>query len=201
MKLQLPENIVTERLILQRLRYEDAEEIFYTYASKPEATRFVSWPTHQTIGDTRSFLMYAHSAWEAGTDYSYSIRLRGSNRLVGSFGIMNDTGKIQFGYILSPTQWNRGYATEVCVQMMTLLKKERGLYRVGTFVDIENEASVKVLKKSGLQEEARLPKWFRFVNQGNAPRDCILFVLPLSLDATIPSDKGDEQTGLHHRSL
>jgi RimJ/RimL family protein N-acetyltransferase len=178
MKLRLPEKITTERLVIQRLRYEDAEEIFYTYASKPEATRFVSWPTHNSIEDTRSFLAYAISAWENGTDYSYSLRLRESNRLIGSFGIMNDAGKIQFGYILSPTQWGLGYATEACRQMMALLKKEGGLYRIGTFVDVENEASINVLKKSGLIEEARLTRWFKFINQGNEPRDCILFILP-----------------------
>jgi RimJ/RimL family protein N-acetyltransferase len=179
MRLQLPERIITERLIIQRLKYEDAEEIFYAYASKPEATQFVSWPTHKTVADTRSFLTYAHSAWQIGTDYSYSIRLPGSYRLIGSFGIMNEMGKIQFGYVLSPTQWNSGYATEACRKMMDLLKKERVLYRIGTFVDTENKASIKVLRKSGLIEEARLEKWFRFVNQGNEPRDCILFRLPL----------------------
>lgn len=179
MRLQLPERIITERLIIQRLRYEDAEEIFYTYASKPEATRFVNWPTHKSVRDTRSFLDYARAAWDMGTDYSYSIRIQHSNRLVGSFGVMNDLGKIQFGYIFSPTQWNLGYATEVCRKMMALLKEERGIHRIGTFVDTENEASIRVLQKSGLVEEARLPKWFRFVNQGNEPRDCVLYFLPL----------------------
>jgi len=32
-----------------------------------------------------------------------------------------------------------------------------------------------VLRKCGMVEEARLPKWFRFINQGNEPKDCILF--------------------------
>jgi [ribosomal protein S5]-alanine N-acetyltransferase len=178
-RLHLPEIIETPRLIIQRLRYEDAEEIFYCYASKPEATRFLSWPTHKSIDDTRSFLRFAHKAWEIGTDYSFSIRDKESNRLIGSFGIINENGKIQFGYVFSPTQWGNGYATEVCRLMMSLLKNEQDVYRVGTFVDVKNEASVKVLLKSGLLEEARLGKWFRFVNQGDEPKDCILFYLPL----------------------
>src|SRR6218665_1463009 len=112
MNLDLPERIETDRLTLQRLRYEDAEELFYTYASKPEATRYMSWPTHQSLDDTREFLGYAAQGWKAGTDYSYGIRLKHVNRLIGSCGILNDEGKIQFGYVLSPTQWGRGYATE-----------------------------------------------------------------------------------------
>lgn len=177
--LMLPEHLSTERLFLQRLRYEDAEEIFYAYASKPLATRFVSWPTHQKVADTNAFLVYANHAWNSGTDYSFSIRLKESGRLIGSFGILHDNGKIQFGYILSPSQWGRGYATEGCIAMMNLLRQQPDVFRVSTFVDVDNVASAKVLLKSGLVEEARLNKWFRFVNQNNEPKDCILFDLPL----------------------
>jgi [ribosomal protein S5]-alanine N-acetyltransferase len=179
MKLNLPERIETDRLTLFRLRYEDAEELFYTYASKPEATRYMSWPTHLSLKDTRNFMDYAVAGWNEGTDYSFAIRLKNENRLIGSCGILNDEGKIQFGYILSPTQWNQGYGTEVCRKLMNTLKGLEGVFRVSTFVDAENVASAKVLMKSGLVEEARLDKWFRFVNQQNEPKDCILFKLPL----------------------
>ena len=177
--LNLPDHIVTERLSLRRLRYEDAEEIFYTYASKPEVTRFVSWPTHQTLRDTNAFLRYAINAWDSGTDYSFAIRLKESNRLIGSIGVINEGGKLQFGYVFSSTQWNKGYATEVCLRLMSLLRSQKGVYRIQSFVDSENVSSARVLIKSGLVEEARLVRWFRFVNQNNEAKDCILFKLPL----------------------
>jgi [ribosomal protein S5]-alanine N-acetyltransferase len=176
-KLVLPEKIETPRLVLARLRYEDAEEIFYTYASKDEATRYVSWPTHQSVKDTHAFLRYAVKAWNAGVDYTYTIRQKETNRLVGSIGVMNDQGKIQFGYIISPTQWGKGFATEACRAVLDELIKNTGIYRIGTIVDTENAASIRVLQKCGLVEEACLPNWFRFVNQNNQPKDCFLFVL------------------------
>lgn len=179
MKLNLPERIDTDRLTLFRLKYEDAEELFYTYASKPEATRYMSWPTHLNLKDTRSFMDHAIAGWKAGTDYSFAIRSRNENRLIGSCGLINDAGKIQFGYVFSPTQWGKGYGTEVCRKLMNVLKGQEGVFRISTFVDAENVASAKVLMKSGLVEEARLDKWFRFVNQSNEPKDCILFKLPL----------------------
>ncbi|MBY0432936.1 MAG: GNAT family N-acetyltransferase, partial [Cyclobacteriaceae bacterium] len=179
MTLSIPEHLETRRLLLSRLRYEDAEEIFYAYASKPEATRYVSWPTHQRVEDTRAFLRYAHQSWNAGTDYSFAIRLKEHHRLIGSFGLINDAGKIQFGYILGPLHWGAGYATEACIKLMEVVRTMAGVYRVQTFVDTENVASIRVLQKSGLLEEARLPKWFRFVNQGNEPKDCVLFRLDL----------------------
>lgn len=178
-KLNLPTQIFTDRLIIQKLRYEEAEEIFYSYSSKAEATRFMSWPTHESVADTIAFLKYADHGWTAGTDFSYSVRLLHSGRLIGNFGIINENGKLQFGYIYSPTQWGNGYATEVCIAMMEILRRERGVYRIQTFTDVDNIPSAKVLLKSGLVEEARLSHWYRFVNQNNAAKDCIHFRLPL----------------------
>lgn len=173
-RLSMPPKIETERLLLQRLRYEDAEEIFYAYASKPEATRYLAWSTHRTIDDTRTFLNHTVENWNYGTDYSYSIRLK-NGALIGSIGIINDDGKVQLGYVISPGHWSCGYTTEACLRLLEILKTMEGIYRVGTFVDCENLASIKVLLKCGLVEEARLPNWFRFVNQNNQPKDCIFF--------------------------
>jgi ribosomal-protein-alanine N-acetyltransferase len=177
--MKMPQLFVTPRLIMHRLRYEDASEIFYTYASKPEATKYMSWPTHESIKDTHTFLRYAVNGWEAGTDFSYSIRIKNSNRFIGSCGVINDSGKVQFGYILGPLHWGNGFATEVCRQLLILIKESKEVYRINTFVDADNIASAKVLRKCGLEEEAYLVKWFRFVNQANEPKNCLLFKLPL----------------------
>jgi ribosomal-protein-alanine N-acetyltransferase len=184
-RLTLPEKIETERLILQRLRYEDAEEIFYTYASKSEVTKYLSWPTHERVDDTRAFLRHAIESWEKGLDFSYAIRLKQSHQLIGSFGLIYEAGKIQFGYAISPTHWNKGLATEACSKMMNMLKNYPQVYRVHTFVDTANSASIRVLEKSGLVREATLVRWFRFVNQDSEPKDCSLYYLPLPRETNL----------------
>jgi [ribosomal protein S5]-alanine N-acetyltransferase len=178
LRLDIPEKIETDRLILQRLRYEDAEEIFYCYASKPDATKFLSWKTHSSVEQTRSFLRYAIESWNHGTDYGFSVRVKENRKLAGGFGLINELGKIQLGYVLSPTHWNQGYATEACKSVIEILKS-LPVFRVGTFVDVDNAASIRVLEKCGLIQEARLEKWFRFVNQNDEPKDCYLYKFPL----------------------
>jgi [ribosomal protein S5]-alanine N-acetyltransferase len=174
------EKIFTPRLYLEPLKYEDAEEIFYTYASKPEATKFVSWPTHKTVSDTNAFLLYARTARQQHKDYSFGIRTLKENRLIGSIGVMNFDGEIQFGYILSPTQWNKGYATEACKVILQFLKNQSGIKRIFTFVAPANVSSIRVLNKCGLIEEALLAKHMIFPNVSREPADCLLFVLPSS---------------------
>ncbi|MFZ1806477.1 MAG: GNAT family N-acetyltransferase [Cyclobacteriaceae bacterium] len=174
----LPNSLETERLLIQRLKYEDAEEIFYAYASKLEATQFVSWPVHLSVADTNKYLKQAVPAWDAGLAYHYSIRTKAENRLIGSVGVINDRGSIQLGYVMSPAVWNRGYATEAVKDIIKQLITLNGVYRISTFVDDENVASQKVLQKAGMVEEARLTQWFRFVNQNNEPKDCVLYKWP-----------------------
>lgn len=174
-----PEHLDTARLHLQRLRYEDADEIFHSYASKPEATRFVSWPTHSTIRDTRAYLKYAIPAWNAGVDYTFAIRCAPDQRLAGSVGMLVSNGKMQLGYVLSPTAWGKGFATEACTAVLAVARRAPDVYRIGTFVDVDNHASIRVLEKCGLQHEATLEKWFRFVNQAGTVKDCMLFRFPL----------------------
>jgi [ribosomal protein S5]-alanine N-acetyltransferase len=62
--------------------------------------------------------------------------------------------------------------------MMEVIKDCKQVFRVNTFVDIENVQSIRVLEKSGLFREATLAKWFRFVNQDMQPKDCYLYALP-----------------------
>lgn len=176
--MNLPESLGSDRLVFQRLRYEDAEEIFYTYASKDEATRYVSWATHRDIQDTRSYLRYANNAWDLGLDYSYSIRLKQSSQLIGSYGIVNEMGKIQFGYIIGPVHWGNGYATEACRLFTKLLRTQKDVYRIGSFVDYEHTKSASVLEKSGYLCEGTLKRWIKFPNQDNQAKDCKVYVLP-----------------------
>ena len=174
-KFSLSEIIITDRLILQRLKYEDAEEIFYTYASKPEATRFVSWETHRRMEDTMRFLRTSRYLWTKQKDFSYSVRLRDTNRLIGGIGCINQEGRIELGYIFSPTQWNKGFATEGCQAVLAELSRQSGIQCISTFVDAENIASIRVLQKCGLSEESRVSSYFPFPNQCGKRKDCVIF--------------------------
>ena len=175
----MDQQIYTRRLELRRLQPNDAEEVFYSYGSKPEVGRYLTWPTHQGVGDTRRFLQHVEQAWNVGMEFTFGLRLKSLNRLVGAFGVQNDDGRLEVGYVLAPTFWGQGLATEACTTMVHYLKELPRVYRIQSFIDAENTASAKVLLKSGFIEEARLPKWRRFINQGNVPRDCIQFRVPL----------------------
>ena len=44
--------LATERLALRRFMIEDAENMYYNWASEDEVTRFLTWPTHKSVEDS-----------------------------------------------------------------------------------------------------------------------------------------------------
>ena len=50
------QRLETERLILRRYVIEDAEDMFRNWASDPEVTKFLTWPTHKSVEITKMVL-------------------------------------------------------------------------------------------------------------------------------------------------
>ena len=49
----------TSRLILRPFKVEDADAMCHNWASDPETTRYMSWPTHQSLADSRAYIAFA----------------------------------------------------------------------------------------------------------------------------------------------
>lgn len=50
------QEIRTNRLLLRRFTENDANDMFNNWASDPEVTKFLRWPTHQSIETSRHIL-------------------------------------------------------------------------------------------------------------------------------------------------
>lgn len=176
--LNLPESFETERLVIRRLRHEDAQAIYDGYAGIPASTRFVSWPTHRSIEDTYHFLNMKDDDWRQGKDYAYAIIHKASGELIGGIGAINEQGKVAIGYILNRAFERNGYTTEAVMKLVKLLGGVPGVWRIWALCDVDNVGSHKVLEKTGFQKEALLHRWYRFVNQNNAIKDCFFYLYP-----------------------
>src|SRR5439155_9616956 len=86
-----PETIATPRLILRRPRAGDAEAIFVRYSADPDVTRYVGWPAHKSVGDTRAFLAFDDGQWQQWPAGSYLAWSRADGTLVGGTGLLFET--------------------------------------------------------------------------------------------------------------
>jgi RimJ/RimL family protein N-acetyltransferase len=58
-------------------------------------------------------------------------------------------GDVEVGYFLKPSAWGRGFATEACKRLLQLAFEESSLTEIVATFDLGNEASRRVLLKSG----------------------------------------------------
>jgi ribosomal-protein-alanine N-acetyltransferase len=168
------ELIETARLRLRRPHATDAEAIFTVYASYPEVTRYLSWPTHRSLDDTRTFLAWSDSEWEQWPAGPYLIFSRTEERLMGSTGLLfRSPERAATGYALARPEWGHGYATE-CLHAMVALARDLGVRRLEAICHVDHRPSAHVMEKCGFQSLGIHPQHTLFPNLQPGRRSDVL---------------------------
>lgn len=159
----------TERLIVRRYFLSDAPSMALI-ANDPAVAAHLraTFPSPYTLSDAETFLTMACTP--KGTSYPerngvfikpHSEGNPGATPLfIGSIGIIPYVGEYsrtwEVGYWLGKSSWGKGYATEA-VKAFTvwLFETWPELNRLEAVAEGKNEASIRVLKKSGFVEEGR----------------------------------------------
>jgi [ribosomal protein S5]-alanine N-acetyltransferase len=170
-----PDRIETARLVLRRLESTDATAV-YQYASDPDVTRFMDWPTHTAREQSVAFVDFATSAWASGREFTWAITLAGSGALAGVVGCRPSGHAVDFGYVLARDQWGKGYATEAAKSVLGWVTSLDDIVRVWATCDVDNAASAHVLEKLGLLREGILRNWSIRPNLPDRPaRDSFVY--------------------------
>ena len=95
--------IETERLILRRFHLDDAQAMFQNWASDPEVTRFLTWPTHESVEISSMVLADWTSHYGEDHYYQWAIELKGLGQPIGSvaaFNLNEQVGRVEVGYCI-----------------------------------------------------------------------------------------------------
>lgn len=140
--------IRTDRLVLRRASIDDVAA-FHQVLSSPTAMRYWSSLPHSDIEQTKSWVASMVSGHPAGSD-DFVVTLDGA--VVGKVGAYRLP---EFGFILRPDLWGKGYASEA---VTAFLEHRRSVAPGSTLeadVDPRNSASLKLLAKQGFVETGR----------------------------------------------
>jgi RimJ/RimL family protein N-acetyltransferase len=168
-----PVTLETARLVLRRPRRDDAPVIFDRYATDPEVTRFVAWPRHQLLEDTRAFVEWSEAEWERWGVGPYLIWSR-QDVLLGSTGLAPETARRSgTGFVLARDSWGCGYATEA-LESMVSLAQALAVVRLYAVCHVDHRASARVLEKCGFEREGILRRYAEFPNLAPGHRADVL---------------------------
>jgi len=159
-------SITTERLTLTPLVPADAPHVF-AYRADPEVSRYQSWQP-KSVDEVRRFIDGLQSVPfdTPGTWFQFGIRLRDSGSLVGDTGIhfpAAQTHQAEIGITVAPGHQTRGIATEAVRGLLERLFAPPAKHRVYGSVDPRNQASVALLARVGMRQEAHFRRslWLR----------------------------------------
>lgn len=150
--------IETERLILRRMRLQDAEDLF-AYGSDPEVTRTTTWPTHLSIDDSRAFLTMVLEQYECGEHAGWGIEHRADGKFIGTvgFGSFTQNGYVaELGYVIARPYWGQGLTTEAARAVIRFGFDYLGLHRIQATCLVDNVGSYRVMEKAGMRFEGIL---------------------------------------------
>jgi RimJ/RimL family protein N-acetyltransferase len=171
------DGVETERMVLRAPRLNDAQPIFERYASDPEVTRYLGWPRHTSVADTRAFVKFSTTQWgkwNAGPMVAIS---RDAGTLLGSTGLTFEAPDVA-QTVFARDAWGQGYATEV-LRAMIELATQRGVKRLYALCHPEHRASWHVLEKCDFVREQVLPRHAVFPNLSPDPADVVSYARAL----------------------
>ena len=148
--------IETPRLILRMAQMTDAEPMFRNWASDPEVTKFLTWPTYQSIDSAYTILDIWIKEYEKPDFYQWMIELKEIWEPIGSISVVHhrdDIAAAEIGYCIGQSWWHKGIMTEALTAVMQFLFKEVGMNRIEAKHDINNPHSGGVMKKCGMKYE------------------------------------------------
>jgi RimJ/RimL family protein N-acetyltransferase len=157
-------HIETSRLRFRPPRPDDAVAIFSRYASDTEVVRYLGWPRHATVADTRAFLGFSDAEWQRWPAGPFLIELADTGELIGGTGLaFEDASTASTGYVLARDAWRHGYATEALGAMVDLARS-LGVRRLYALCHPAHAASIHVLEKGGFHREGVAPGRCGFPN-------------------------------------
>ena len=173
--MDLPRELHTPRLLLRRPEHADARRMYERFAGDAEVTRYLSWPRHRSVTDTREFLDASEREWAAHGTGPYLVFIDGL--LAGATGLHLETPyRASTGYALARDAWGKGYATEAARAIVVLAWTLPRLVRLYALCHPDNAASARVLEKAGFEREGCLRKFLVFPNLGPLdPSDVLVY--------------------------
>ncbi|GAA0397747.1 GNAT family N-acetyltransferase [Paenibacillus motobuensis] len=152
MKFPVLEN---ERLRLRKIESEDSELLFQ-YVTDPLTQRHMSFQPDTLLFPKRLF-RYFEETYRNLHDLHFAVIWKETGEVIGICSLQQWSelnGKARLGYLISPSFWNLGIATEAAGLLLRFGAEVLGLNEVEARCGVDNPASERVLQKLGLSFQA-----------------------------------------------
>jgi RimJ/RimL family protein N-acetyltransferase len=178
MRLVLPDEIPTRRLVLRRWRESDAPQLKAAIdASLAQLQQWMPWamaePSPLEVIQQR--ITKFEAQFDAGEEWLFAIRSGSTGVVLGGAGLHARIGPdgLEIGYWLAADATGKGFATEAAAALTRAALRQPGIQRVQIRCDPLNVASAAVPRRLGYHH--RLTILGETLTSSGAPRDTMVW--------------------------
>lgn len=151
------EILETRRCLVREFAMEDLDALFALYA-KPGMTDFVE-PLYSYEEEAAYEEAYIKHRYHYSGYGMWLVFDKQSGQLIGRAGLEDrdypEGTAMDLGYMIAPEYQGKGYATEVCLAILSYAKEELESGSVNCLVDENNLPSMRLVKKLGFTYEGK----------------------------------------------
>ena len=149
--------LFTDRLILRELTLADASSIL-RLRSNEEVMKYINRPLIKTLEEAESWIGLIVSALQKGDGITWGIAFRESPaKSIGNIGIWRiekENYRGEIGYMMEPPHQGKGLMSEALRKVIDYGFSQLKLHSLEAQIDPRNDASGRILEKSGFEKEA-----------------------------------------------
>lgn len=145
----------TDRLLLRRLKHEDAPHMATLAGDYDVAKMTLNIPHPYPADSATQFIERSQQVWDTGERYGFAIVLNESDTFMGVIGIIPELQHLraEVGYWIGKPFWGNGYVTEALNRVIQFGFENLDLNRIAASYRIDNPASGRVMEKAGMRFE------------------------------------------------
>ncbi len=158
------EQLDSGRLYLKTLSESDCGEIFRLTTAYPEISNFMTWNPPANYDEVRQKFL----ANRKTEDRHFGVFIKETEEFLGKITVRNfhlmqqdaEKNSVFLSFWLSPEHQGKGYGTEVLTEVCRYCVVDLKIRKIFAGVFSENEASQRLLKKTGFREIGILKKHY-----------------------------------------
>lgn len=144
----------TERLYLREQSLDDLDRLYEIYAGE-DITKYVE-PLYENYDDEYAFAKaYIENMYKFYGYGLWMVCLKENDEIIGRIGLSNrdidDSMRLELGYIIGKDYQRQGYAYEACKGVLDFVKNKLYVNTVIIVTEKENIASVRLAEKLGFK--------------------------------------------------